>query len=99
MKVGHIPLIPYARPGAPEVAEQVAALAGQVRGVLLERLGPVLWHDSVSSAAFALEELEETARLWLMLHGRPAPLAERSAERRVRKECVSTCRSRWSPYT
>jgi ribulose-5-phosphate 4-epimerase/fuculose-1-phosphate aldolase len=76
MKVGHIPLIPYARPGAPEVAEQVAALASQVRGVLLERLGPVVWHGSVSDAAFVLEELEETAKLWLMLRDRPAPLAE-----------------------
>ncbi|WP_436430962.1 class II aldolase/adducin family protein, partial [Enterococcus faecium] len=43
MKVGHIPLIRYARPGAPEVAEQVAKIATQVRGVLLERLGPVVW--------------------------------------------------------
>lgn len=76
MKVGHVPLIAYARPGAPEVAEQVAALAGKVRGVLLERLGPVVWHDSVSNAAFALEELEETAKLWLMLRDKPAPLAE-----------------------
>ncbi|WP_019938001.1 aldolase [Bordetella sp. FB-8] len=76
MKVGHVPLIPYDRPGAPAVAEQVAALAGKVRGVLLERLGPVVWHESVSSAAFALEELEETAKLWLMLQGKPAPLNE-----------------------
>ena len=76
MKVGHVPLIPYDRPGAPAVAEQVAALAGKVRGVLLERLGPVVWHESVSSAAFALEELEETAKLWLMLRDKPAPLSE-----------------------
>jgi hypothetical protein len=48
MKVGHIPLIRYARPGAPEVAEQVAKIATQVRGVLLERLGPVVWESSVS---------------------------------------------------
>src|SRR3546814_14243221 len=27
------------------------------------------------------------------------PATSRSAERRVGKECVSTCRSRWSPYT
>ncbi|MGN6580308.1 MAG: 3-oxo-tetronate 4-phosphate decarboxylase [Bordetella sp.] len=74
MKVGHVPLIPYDRPGAPAVAEQVAALAGQVRGVLLERLGPVVWHESVSSAAFALEELEETAKLWLMLRDKTSPL-------------------------
>ncbi|MEW6340985.1 MAG: aldolase [Pseudomonadota bacterium] len=74
MKVGHIPLIRYRRPGAPEVAEQIAALADTVRGVLLERLGPVVWERSVAQASYALEELEETARLWLMTNPRPAPL-------------------------
>ncbi|APQ11434.1 aldolase [Pseudomonas oryzihabitans] len=74
MKVGHIPLIPYARPGAPSVAEQVAQLANRVRGVMLERLGPVVWESSVSKASFALEELEETARLWLLTEPRPTPL-------------------------
>jgi ribulose-5-phosphate 4-epimerase/fuculose-1-phosphate aldolase len=47
MKVGHIPLIRYRRPGDPQVAEQIAALADTVRGVLLERLGPVVWERSV----------------------------------------------------
>lgn len=74
MKIGRVPLIPYARPGAAEVAARVAALAPDVRGVLLERLGPVVWHASVSGAGHALEELEETARLWLMTNPRPAPL-------------------------
>ncbi|NBA93743.1 aldolase [Pseudomonas sp. R5(2019)] len=74
MKVGHIPLISYQRPGSPKVAEQVAKLANSVRGVMLERLGPVVWESSVSKASYALEELEETARLWLMSQPRPAPL-------------------------
>ncbi|WJF92098.1 aldolase [Paraburkholderia bonniea] len=74
MKVGHIPLLRYRRPGDPEVAQQIAELAETVRGVLLERLGPVLWERSVSHAAYALEELEETARLWLLSNPRPAPL-------------------------
>ena len=74
MKVGHIPLIRYRRPGDPQVAEQIAALADTVRGVLLERLGPVVWERSVAQASYALEELEETARLWLMTNPRPAPL-------------------------
>jgi len=74
MKVGHIPLIPYERPGSPKVAAQVAQLAISVRGVMLERLGPVVWESSVAKACYALEELEETARLWLMSQPRPAPL-------------------------
>lgn len=74
MKVGHIPLVPYARPGSPKVAERVAELANSVRGVMLERLGPVIWESSVAKACYALEELEETARLWLMTQPRPTPL-------------------------
>ncbi|WP_043229878.1 aldolase [Pseudomonas sp. CF161] len=76
MKVGHIPLIGYQRPGSPNVAEQVAQLANRVRGVMLERLGPVVWESSVSRASYALEELEETARLWLMTQPRPEPLSQ-----------------------
>ncbi|MFY1896858.1 aldolase [Achromobacter xylosoxidans] len=80
MKVGRIPLIPYRRPGDPVAAARVAAVAAQVRGVLFERLGPVVWERSVSHASHALEELEETARLWLMSEPRPAPLSETAVE-------------------
>ncbi|WP_176079832.1 aldolase [Paraburkholderia tropica] len=76
MKVGHIPLISYRRPGDPEVAAEVAELAARVRGVLLERLGPVVWAPSVEQASAVLEELEETARLWLMTNPKPAALSE-----------------------
>ncbi len=74
MKVGRIPLIRYRRPGDPQAAAEVAAQAGQVRGALFERLGPVVWERSVEQASHVLEELEETARLWLMTHPRPQPL-------------------------
>ncbi|NWD85651.1 aldolase [Pseudomonas sp. K5002] len=80
MKVGHIPLIAYQRPGSPDVAVQVAQLANTVRGVMLERLGPVVWESSVSKASFALEELEETAKLWMMSNPKPAPLGEEAIE-------------------
>ena len=80
MKVGHIPLIAYQRPGSPDVAAQVARLANTVRGVMLERLGPVVWESSVSKASFALEELEETAKLWIMSNSKPAPLGEEAIE-------------------
>lgn len=78
MKVGPIPLIGYERPGSPKVADQVAQLANSVRGVMLERLGPVIWESSVAKACYALEELEETARLWLMTDPRPASLDEQA---------------------
>ena len=73
MKVGHIPLVAYQRPGAPSVAAEVARLiqdstaqATPIRGVMLDRLGPVVWHQSPAEASAVLEELEETAKLWLM---------------------------------
>mgnify|MGYP001450450540 FL=1 len=90
MKVGHIPLIPYHRPGDPAVAARVAQLAREVRGVLLARLGPVVWEDSVSRAAYALEELEETAKLWMMLRDKPAPLDEAALV-----ELRDTFKARW----
>lgn len=80
MKVGRVPLINYERPGAPGVAQQVARLASQVRAVMLERLGPVVWESSISKASHVLEELEETARLWLMTQPRPAPLSDAAIE-------------------
>ena len=85
MKVGHVPLIPYHRPGDPAVADLVAArieaahTAGHpLRAVMLDRLGPTVWQRSPAEASAVLEELEETARLWLMTH--PAPLSEAQIE-------------------
>ncbi len=73
MKVGHVPLIAYHHPGDPVVADLVAqriatmrAAGTPLRAVMLERLGPVVWHRNPAEASAVLEELEETARLWLM---------------------------------
>jgi ribulose-5-phosphate 4-epimerase/fuculose-1-phosphate aldolase len=83
MKVGHVPVVPYHRPGAPETAEAVASLiarySGQgtpLRAVMLTRLGPNVWHDSPAQAMAVLEELEETARLWVLCTPRPQPLGD-----------------------
>jgi len=81
MKVGRVPLIPYHRPGDPSAAALVAEAIGNaaaagapIRAVMLDRLGPNVWHDSPAAAMATLEELEETARLWLMTTPRPQPL-------------------------
>ena len=70
MKVGHVPLVPYHRPGSPDAAQAVAALIRQyaaqgapIRAVMLTRLGPNVWHDTPAAAMATLGELEETARL------------------------------------
>ncbi|MBU0785391.1 MAG: aldolase [Gammaproteobacteria bacterium] len=80
MKVGQVPLVPYAVPGDASVAAAVGALAGRAatRAVVLERLGPVVWSESPESASAVLEELEETARIYL-LSGRKAPALDSAA--------------------
>jgi 3-dehydro-4-phosphotetronate decarboxylase len=72
MKVGHVPHIAYARPGAPSVVsavERSITAHGQaghpIRAVMLARLGPNVWHSNPESALAVLEELEETAGLVL----------------------------------
>ncbi len=87
MKVGHVPLIPYHRPGDPQVAELVAtrisAMAASgtpIRAVMLDRLGPNVWHDSPAQASAVLEELEETARLWRSCQPKPAALSPAQIE-------------------
>jgi 3-dehydro-4-phosphotetronate decarboxylase len=80
MKVGHVPLIAYDLPGAESVAMQVETLTSShenLRAVMLERLGPVVWGESLERACFALEELEETAKL-LMLCPESLPLTEQA---------------------
>ena len=79
MKVGHVPLVGYHRPGSPVGADEVAALIRQyavrgapIRAVMLPRLGPNVWHDSPATAMATLEELEETARLMLLAPNTPA---------------------------
>lgn len=81
MKVGHVPFIPYHRPGDPKVGEiisqkirQMQACNIPIRAVMLDRLGPNVWHQSLAQASAVLEELEETARLYLMI--KPTPLSE-----------------------
>lgn len=87
MKVGHVPVVPYHRPGAPEAAALVAqAITRQgeqgvpIRAVMLERLGPNVWHRSPAAAMATLEELEETAKLWHTSQPRPQPLTHAQIE-------------------
>lgn len=72
MKVGHVPLVPYHGPGDPAAADFVAAriaaaaaCGAPIRAVMLDRLGPNVWHRTPRETSAVLEELEETARLWL----------------------------------
>ena len=69
MKCGATALVPYYRPGDPAVADAIKGLAGKYSSVLLANHGPVVSGDTLNAAVFAIEELEETAKLYLLLRG------------------------------
>ena len=69
MRVGRLPLVPYYRPGDMALAEAVRGFAGKHHAVLLANHGPVVAGTSLDAAANAIEELEETAKLFLLLRG------------------------------
>jgi ribulose-5-phosphate 4-epimerase/fuculose-1-phosphate aldolase len=69
MKCAPTALVPYYRPGDPAVADAITGLAGKYSSVLLANHGPVVSGDSLEAAVFAIEELEETAKLYLLLRG------------------------------
>ena len=87
MKVGHVPVVPYHRPGDTKVAEIVAqAIADHaqrgigLRAVMIARLGPNVWHETPAQAMAVLEELEETAKLWILQHRRADALDDAAIE-------------------
>jgi len=69
MRIGTLPLLPYFAPGDAALAAAVGAVAGRHHAVLLANHGPVVSGTSLAAAADAIEELEATAKLWLMLRG------------------------------
>ena len=69
MRVGRLPLVPYFRPGDLALAEAVRGFAGEHHAVLLANHGPVVAGSDLDAAVNAIEELEETAKLYLLLRG------------------------------
>lgn len=69
MRVGKLPLIPYFRPGDKALAHEIAKHADKHAAVLLANHGPVVSGNDLDSAMYAMEELEETSKLMLLLYG------------------------------
>jgi 3-dehydro-4-phosphotetronate decarboxylase len=67
MRVGELPLVPYFPPGDRTLADAVAEKAKRVRSVLLANHGPIVAGADLDSAVASIEELEETAKLYLLL--------------------------------
>ncbi|MEH6522959.1 3-oxo-tetronate 4-phosphate decarboxylase [Sulfitobacter sp.] len=72
MKLGKVKLLPFFRPGDPAMGEAVRGLAGKRSAVMLANHGPVVAGKDVEAACNAIEELEDTARLAMMMRGIPA---------------------------
>ena len=70
MRVGKLPLVPYYRPGDKALGNAIRALASKHSAVLLANHGPVVAGKTLEAAVYATEELEETAKLYLLLQGR-----------------------------
>ena len=69
MQVGKLALVPYYPPGDESLAAAVRKLAGKHHAVLLANHGPVVAGSSLDAAVNAIEELEQTAKLMLLLRG------------------------------
>jgi ribulose-5-phosphate 4-epimerase/fuculose-1-phosphate aldolase len=80
MRIGRLPLLPYHAPGDDALGPLAESAARAHRALLLSNHGPVVTGTSLSAAMDALEELEETAKLFLLLHGRQIrPLSSEQA--------------------
>ena len=81
MRVGRLPLVPYFQPGDAKLADALRPLVGAHHAILLANHGPVVAGTSLSAATAAIEELEETAKLHLLLQGhRTRPLTHEQVE-------------------
>lgn len=81
MRLGRTALIPYFRPGDPLVGDALRSLDGQYGAMLLANHGPVVADTTLEAACWAIEELEQTAKLWLLLRGeKPNLLPPREAD-------------------
>jgi ribulose-5-phosphate 4-epimerase/fuculose-1-phosphate aldolase len=82
MRIGRrLPLIPYFRPGDPAMEPEIHAAAGAARAVLLANHGPVVCGKTLTDAVYAAEELEEAAKLALLLRAaKPRQLTPRQID-------------------
>ena len=69
MKLGKVALLPYFMPGDPAMGDAIRGLAGKRSAVVLAHHGPVVAGKDIRAACYAMEELEETAKLTLMTRG------------------------------
>ncbi|MCC7548476.1 MAG: aldolase [Burkholderiales bacterium] len=89
MKIGRLALVPYHAPGDAALADAVREVAGRHHAVLLANHGPVVAGKDLETAVYATEELEETAKLYLMLRGQRLALLPASEVAALREKYPS----------
>lgn len=85
MRIGTLPLIPYFPPGDIKLAKVVREMASEHHAVLLANHGPVVSGKCLQDAVYATEELEETAKLFLLLQGHKTRFLNSSEEAALRE--------------
>lgn len=70
MRIGRLPLVSYYAPGDQALAKAVRGIAARHHAMLLANHGPVVAGSSLAAATDAIEELEATARLYLLLQNK-----------------------------
>ena len=78
MRLGRVALLPFFQPGDPDVATAISDLKGAYGAILLSNHGPVVASSGLQDAVHAIEELEQTARIYLLIGGRPVRLVPTS---------------------
>ena len=82
MRVGELPILPYHAPGDQTLGAAAELAAAEHHALLLANHGPIVAGDDLAAAADALEEIEETAKLYLLLRGEAVnPVADHEAQR------------------
>ncbi|MBS7541803.1 aldolase [Ancylobacter oerskovii] len=71
MRVGRVPVLPYTRPGSADIKPLIVAVVADHCAALLENHGPIVSSATLDAAAYAIEELEEAAKLAIILRGLP----------------------------
>ena len=87
MRIGKLPLVPYYLPGDETLADAVRRYATRHHALLLANHGPVVGGSTLDAASDAVEELEQTAKLYLLLGDRPL--------RCLSAEQVAAVQARW----
>jgi ribulose-5-phosphate 4-epimerase/fuculose-1-phosphate aldolase len=86
MRIGRLPLVPYYPPGDPELAAAAGRQAARCRGFLLAHHGTVVAGKDLEDAVYNAEELEETARLFLLLRNENYSVLNHDAVEALRKK-------------